>query len=99
MYHTLNFLTVVSPERGALFTRPAALCCRNGFGRQAIDKFGGRWRALKPQEMKDWSAPEVERVFAALGDWREQFAEHKTKVWWDGTAWDGMGREGRRGSL
>lgn len=30
--------------------------------------------------MKDWSQPEVERVFAALSDWREQFTEHKNKV-------------------
>jgi len=30
--------------------------------------------------MKDWSPPEVERVFAALSDWREQFTEHKNKV-------------------
>lgn len=47
---------------------------------QGIEKFGQRWRALKPQEMKDWSAPEVERVFAAMGDWREQFQEHKNHV-------------------
>lgn len=47
---------------------------------QAIDKFGARWRALKPQEMKDWTAGEVDRVFAALDDWREQFTEHKNKV-------------------
>ncbi|CAN0055160.1 unnamed protein product, partial [Sphacelaria rigidula] len=45
-----------------------------------MDKFGQRWRALKPQEMKDWSTPEVERVFAALSDWREQFHEHKKKA-------------------
>lgn len=30
--------------------------------------------------MKDWSAAEVDRVFAALTDWREQFTEHKSKV-------------------
>lgn len=30
--------------------------------------------------MKDWSATEVDRVFAALDDWREQFTEHKEKV-------------------
>lgn len=30
--------------------------------------------------MKDWSAAEVERVFAALVDWREQFQEQKNKV-------------------
>ena len=30
--------------------------------------------------MKDWSAAEVDRVFAALVDWREQFQEHKNKV-------------------
>ncbi|CAN0042899.1 unnamed protein product [Ascophyllum nodosum] len=47
---------------------------------QTLEKFGQRWRALKPQEMKDWSALEVDRVFAALIDWREQFQEHKSKV-------------------
>ncbi|CAB1119426.1 unnamed protein product [Ectocarpus sp. CCAP 1310/34] len=47
---------------------------------QTIDKFGARWRALKPQEMKDWSTAEVERVFTALGDWREQFQEHQSKA-------------------
>lgn len=65
------------------------ICCRIGIGRQAIDKFGGRWRALKPKEMKDWSAPEVERVFASLLDWREQFTEHQTKVRRDRTKWKG----------
>lgn len=47
---------------------------------QVVDKFGQRWRALKPQEMKDWSTTEVDRVFAALSQWREQFQEHKNKV-------------------
>lgn len=50
------------------------------YAQQTIDKFGARWRALKPQEMKDWSTAEVERVFTALGDWREQFQEHQSKV-------------------
>lgn len=30
--------------------------------------------------MKDWSSVEVDRVYAALADWREQFQEHKSKV-------------------
>ncbi|CAM9203957.1 unnamed protein product, partial [Ectocarpus fasciculatus] len=47
---------------------------------QTIDKFGARWRALKPQEMKDWSTAEVERVFTSLDDWREQFQEHQSKA-------------------
>lgn len=47
---------------------------------QALDEFGQRWRALKPQEIKDWSPPEVEGVFRALCDWREQFEEHKKQV-------------------
>ncbi|CAM9185799.1 unnamed protein product, partial [Choristocarpus tenellus] len=47
---------------------------------QAIDKFGQRWQALKPQEMKEWSPAEVSRVYSSLEDWREQFQEHKGKA-------------------
>lgn len=58
-----------------------------------MDKFGQRWKALKPQEMKDWSTGEVERVFAALDDWREQFQEHGIKV---ETTMAALSREGLR---
>ncbi|CAM9184751.1 unnamed protein product, partial [Discosporangium mesarthrocarpum] len=47
---------------------------------QIIDKFGQRWRALKPQEMNDWSTDNVAKVFSSLVEWREQFEEHSTKV-------------------
>lgn len=30
--------------------------------------------------MKDWSRVEVDRIYVALADWREQFQEHKSKV-------------------
>jgi len=40
-----------------------------------IDKFGSRWRQLKPTEIKSWEYSEVIRVFEALDDWRKQFDE------------------------
>lgn len=65
---------------------------------QVVDKFGQRWRALKPQEMKDWSMTEVDRVFAALTQWREMFQEHKDKVrgWGKGDSLPAMGFQGWR---
>ena len=40
-----------------------------------IDKFGSRWRQLKPTDVKSWEYDEVMRVFDALDDWKKQFAE------------------------
>jgi dynein heavy chain 2 len=42
---------------------------------QQIDKFGNRWRQLKPTEVNSWEYSEIERIFAALEDWKTQFAE------------------------
>jgi hypothetical protein len=41
-----------------------------------IDKFGKRWRQLKPTgEVKSWENSEVMKVFEALDDWKKQFEE------------------------
>eukprot|EP00605_Chrysophyceae_sp_TOSAG23-4_P002934 GSChrysophyteH1.ASY1.ANO1.3229.1 assembled CDS len=45
-----------------------------------IDKFGSRWRQLKPTEIKSWEYSEVLRVFDALEDWRKQFDELQTQA-------------------
>ena len=42
---------------------------------QQIDKFGNRWKQLKPTEVKSWEYDEVERIFVQLDDWKKQFAE------------------------
>jgi hypothetical protein len=39
---------------------------------QTLDKFGQRWRALKPTDLKDWNPEEVAKVFTALDDWQAQ---------------------------
>jgi hypothetical protein len=39
---------------------------------QTLDKFGQRWRALKPTDLKDWASDEVAKVFTALDDWQAQ---------------------------
>lgn len=46
----------------------------------AIDKFGQRWLALKPQEMKGWDTEEVHRVFVSLDDWSQQFSDLRRKA-------------------
>lgn len=38
-----------------------------------IDKFGNRWRQLKPGEVKSWEYADVQRVFESLEDWKKQF--------------------------
>ncbi len=38
-----------------------------------IDKFGSRWKQLKPTDVKTWEKSEIERVFTALEDWQNQF--------------------------
>ncbi len=43
-----------------------------------IDKFGSRWRQLKPTEIKSWEYSEVLRVFESLDDWKKQFDELQT---------------------
>jgi dynein heavy chain 2 len=40
-----------------------------------IDKFGNRWRQLKPTDVKSWEYSEVQRVFESLADWKKQFAD------------------------
>ena len=40
-----------------------------------IDKFGNRWRQLKPSDVKSWDYADVQKVFDALADWKKQFAE------------------------
>ena len=40
-----------------------------------IDKFGNRWKQLKPTDVKSWEYAEVQRVFATLADWKKQFAD------------------------
>ncbi|KDO32540.1 hypothetical protein SPRG_03015 [Saprolegnia parasitica CBS 223.65] len=37
-----------------------------------IDKFGQRWCALKPVELSNWANEEVEKIYVALVDWRDQ---------------------------
>jgi dynein heavy chain 2 len=41
----------------------------------SIDKFGNRWRQLKPGDVKNWEYSEVKKIFAALEDWKQQFQE------------------------
>jgi len=44
-----------------------------------IDKFGNRWRQLKPTEAKSWEYSEIQKIFTALEDWKTQFDElHNT---------------------
>jgi hypothetical protein len=43
---------------------------------QTLDKFGQRWRALKPTDLKDWNPEEVAKVFTALDDWQAQVIMH-----------------------
>ena len=40
-----------------------------------IDKFGNRWRQLKPTDVKSWEYAEVQKVFETLADWKKQFAD------------------------
>ena len=40
-----------------------------------IDKFGNRWRQLKPTDVKSWEYSEVQRVFESLDDWKKQFED------------------------
>ena len=43
-----------------------------------IDKFGSRWKQLKPTDVKSWEKDEIQRVFASLEDWKKQFDELQT---------------------
>ena len=43
-----------------------------------IDKFGNRWKQLKP-EIKSWEPSEILRVFDSLDDWKRQFEELQNK--------------------
>ena len=45
-----------------------------------FEKFGQRWRALKPQELKNWEADEVAKVFSSLDDWSQQFKDLQQKA-------------------
>lgn len=41
----------------------------------SIDKFGKRWKQLKPTDIKSWEYSEIQKVFESLGDWKKQFSE------------------------
>jgi dynein heavy chain 2 len=39
-----------------------------------IEKFGNKWRQLKPTDTKSWDPKDIQKVFDSLDDWKEQFA-------------------------
>ena len=41
----------------------------------SIDKFGSRWRQLKPTDVTSWEFAEVQKVFDTLADWKKQFSD------------------------
>lgn len=43
-----------------------------------IDKFGSRWRQLKPTDVKSWEYSEVQKVFEQLDEWKLQFDDLRT---------------------
>jgi dynein heavy chain 2 len=47
---------------------------------RSVEKFGGRWKALKPTEMKVWTPEAVSAVFSSLEDWEFQFKELRGKA-------------------
>lgn len=44
-----------------------------------IEKFGARWRQLKPGgEVKSWDMSNVQKIFDNLEDWKKQFQDLET---------------------
>jgi dynein heavy chain 2, cytosolic len=41
----------------------------------SIDKFGNRWKQLKPSDVKSWEYSDIQKIFDTLGDWKRQFAD------------------------
>jgi dynein heavy chain 2 len=39
-----------------------------------VEKFGNKWRQLKPTDTKSWDPKDIQKVFDSLDDWKEQFA-------------------------
>ena len=39
-----------------------------------IERFGNKWRQLKPTDSKSWDPKDLQAVFDALDDWKAQFA-------------------------
>ena len=46
----------------------------------SLDKFAQRWHALKPKEVKTWSAEEVAAVHEAIAGWKVQLDEIKERA-------------------
>ncbi|KAF0686502.1 Aste57867_21689 [Aphanomyces stellatus] len=42
---------------------------------QEIEKFSQRWTALKPTEVTTWDDDAIQKIYDAMGEWREQFNE------------------------
>lgn len=40
-----------------------------------VEKFGNKWRQLKPTDTKSWDPKDIQKVFDSLDDWKEQFTE------------------------
>lgn len=47
---------------------------------QKLDKFGARWKALKPKEIEAWTPQALEGIYKQLAEWRTQLDQLKEEA-------------------